>query len=102
MPEYPTIMEVSNEIAGLCSPVSIFVISHKVNFNGDLTGFKLCLIIPDDGENSLIIQQQLYMEVDSDVPFDLVIYRQSEWDELKSDVGSFAWKISLTGRKIYG
>ena len=43
-----------------------------------------------------------YMEVDSDMPYDIVLYTRKEFDELKDDEGTFAWKIYNSGAVLYG
>ena len=42
------------------------------------------------------------MEVDSDMPYDIVLYTRKEFDELKDDEGTFAWKIYNSGAVLYG
>ena len=39
----------------------------------------------------------LYAQVDCDYPFDLVLYRESEWNTLCADQRTFAWKIAQNG-----
>ena len=43
----------------------------------------------------------LYLNVDCELPFDMVIYRRSEFDKLKSEIGTFAWKINNSGAVLY-
>lgn len=42
------------------------------------------------------------MKTDCDIPFDVLIYNLSEWNELIADEGTFASKIHRTGALIYG
>ena len=65
-------------------------------------GFKLVVIVPDGDESVGELECRLYMQIDSDIPYDLVLYSQSEWEQFKNDIGSFAWKIHNTGAYIYG
>lgn len=90
------IMQTVEQIKEVCTPYEIILISQKVNTLGNLTGFKLALIMPDDCDVQKL-ECKLYMEVDTDLPCDYVLYRKCEWDELRDDVGSFAWKIDNSG-----
>ena len=91
-----------DEIRRICDPLSIILVSNKVNTDGELVSFKLVVIVPDGDESVADLECRLYMQIDSEIPYDLVLYKQSEWDAFKDDVGSFAWKINNTGAYIYG
>lgn len=78
----------------------IFIISFKVDNTGELTSFKLALILDDNAQNLPELECRLYLEVDCELPFDLVIYRQGEFDKLKEECGTFAWKINNSGAEI--
>lgn len=80
----------------------IFMISFKVNNESELTSFKLALILDDNADNLPELECRLYLEIDCEIPFDLVIYRESEFDKLKKEIGTFAWKIENSGAEIYG
>lgn len=101
MVENAVIDYVVKKIVRYTSPEKIYLISHKVNISGDLTGFKLCIILADDSQSISETEYNLYMKIDSEIPFDLVLYKHSEWEELKDDIGSFAWKIFNTGTVVY-
>lgn len=80
----------------------IFMISFKVNNESELTSFKLALILDDNADDLPELECRLYLEIDCEIPFDLVIYRESEFDKLKKEIGTFAWKIENSGAEIYG
>ncbi len=92
---------IADEIVAICSPLKIFLISNKVSRTGEITSFKLCLIVADSVPSVSELECSLYMGIDSDLPFDLVIYKKSEWNDLKDDIGTFAWKINNTGTLLY-
>lgn len=96
------ILNVSEEIKKICSPSAIILISNKINTSGDLVSFKLLIIVSDNVTSTSELECEMYMKIDSDVPFDLVLYKQSEWDSLKNEIGTFAWKINNSGVYIYG
>lgn len=80
----------------------IYLISNKVSTSGELTSFKLALIVNDSVKSISELECRLYMETDSELPYDIVLYKTSEWDELKDEIGTFAWKINNSGVLIYG
>jgi hypothetical protein len=95
------IRNIADVIVKICSPLKIYLISNKVNISGEVTSFKLCLIVADSVHSVSELECHLYMTIDSDIPFDLVIYKESEWNDLKDDIGTFAWKINNTGTLLY-
>ena len=42
------------------------------------------------------------LNIDCELPFDLVIYREDEFNKLKCEIGTFAWKINNSGTVLYG
>lgn len=80
----------------------IYLISNKISTSGELTSFKLALIVNDSVKSISELECRLYMETDSELPYDIVLYKTSEWDELKDEIGTFAWKINNSGVLIYG
>ena len=95
MTNNPEIQGVVSKLIEKCSDIeTIYLISNKISTNGTLTSFKLSLISE--------LECRLYMEVDSDMPYDIVLYTRKEFDELKDDEGTFAWKIYNSGAVLYG
>ena len=41
------------------------------------------------------------MEIDSDLPYDVLVYTREEWDRLAEDSASYAARIRRTGRVLY-
>lgn len=100
---YPEIKATADELAALGKPLRIYLISHKSNHaTGELISFKLALVVRDDTANLSELECFLYTAVDCDYPYDLVLYRQSEWDTLSQDPRTFAWSIRETGCILHG
>ena len=100
---YPEIQATADAIAELGKPIRIYLISHKTNHvTGELKSFKLAIIVSDDTANVSELECYLYTVVDCDYPYDLVLYKQSEWDTLSQDNRTFAWSIRETGSVLYG
>ncbi|GHU57312.1 hypothetical protein FACS1894132_14900 [Clostridia bacterium] len=93
------ITAVVNEITDTVSVEKIFLISKKLDVAGQLQSFKLCVII--NAESVSQAEEKLYMQIDCDISFDLVLYKTDEWDKLVNDIGSFAWKIFSSGSLLY-
>lgn len=100
---YPEIKATADEIAKLGKPIRIYLISHKSNLaTGELVSFKLALIVRDDTPNISELECFLYTAVDCNYPYDLVLYKESEWAALSNDPRTFAWSIKESGDVLYG
>lgn len=100
---YPVIQAVADEIAALGHPLKIYLISHKTNHAiNELSSFKLALIVKDDTPSISELECFLYTAVDCDCPYDLVLYKESEWKTLSQDPRTFAWSIRENGSVLYG
>jgi len=100
---FPEIQKVADEIASLGKPIRIYLISHKTNHaTNRLISFKLALIVSDQTQSISELECFLYTAVDSDYPYDLVLYKESEWNTLSGDPCTFAWSIKENGSVLYG
>jgi hypothetical protein len=96
------IQSVANTIGEKYSPKEIVLISKKINNHGELTSFKIALLVDDDISSISELECKIYIDVDSEIPYDIVIYRTSEWLYLKEDTSTFAYKIYSQGVWLYG
>lgn len=60
----------------------------------------LCIIKDTNDKRKLLTE--MYVGIDSRIPFDLVLYTVEEWNKCIDDKSSFAYIINNTGVKIYG
>lgn len=60
----------------------------------------LCIVI--DTENKRKLAADMYLQVESEVPFDLIIYTPEEWKKHISNTSSFAYHILKEGRVLNG
>lgn len=60
----------------------------------------ICVVM--DYESKMDVLNKLYMEVDSEIPIDFVLYKSDEWERYKDDTTTFASLIEKSGRVIYG
>lgn len=80
-------------------PDKIILFSQKKDLSGNVTSFKLCIVSPTDNKEE--IERSVYLDADCEIPFDLLVYTRSEWEQLIGELGSFAWKLNRTGLVIY-
>lgn len=62
-------------------------------------GVSVCVIADTDDKTAL--ESRLYLEIESDIAFGVLIYTPSEWERLLSDPQSYASRIAEKGR-AYG
>jgi hypothetical protein len=79
------------------SQVILFNIKHSVT--GETKGFKICLVM--DTEDKIEAEKRVYLDVDSAIPYDVLIYTPHEWDSLMNENNSFAKRITQEGTYVY-
>lgn len=60
----------------------------------------LCIVMDTMHKRELLTN--MYIDIESNIPFDLVLYTIEEWENCINDKSSFAYSIINTGVKIYG
>lgn len=96
----PLLASVVKQIVSLCRPVQIYLFSHKHYPNGKTASFKLAVIGLFADKPSA--EQAIYLQIDSEVSFDVLLYNQEEWQTLCESQRTFAYQILQTGTMIYG
>ncbi|MBQ3566572.1 MAG: hypothetical protein IJA12_05275 [Oscillospiraceae bacterium] len=97
------VKELQEKLLAFCKEIKkIYLISVKVDTMGELTSFKFGLIVEDSILSTSELAGNLYFNIDCELPFDLVIYTQQEFDSLKDEIGTFAYKINKSGTVLYG
>ncbi|MGN0614560.1 MAG: hypothetical protein ACI4JB_11775 [Porcipelethomonas sp.] len=103
MKDNPYVKELEKKLLDSCREIKkIYLISVKVDTMGELTSFKFGLIVDNSIKSTSELAGRLYFNIDSELPYDLVIYSEKEFDELKGEIGTFAWKINNSGTVLYG
>ncbi|MFA9380054.1 MAG: hypothetical protein ACERKO_03235 [Acetanaerobacterium sp.] len=92
------IRRVAHEIEEGEHPEHIILFNQKTGVNGNLTGFKLCVVV--DAGDKADVEKRIYLGIESDIPFDVVLYTPSEWNNLVHTPHSFASVINETGVAI--
>jgi hypothetical protein len=81
--------------------LSALIMYHqKIGNNDEVLGCKFCIIMHTD--NKLEIEKEIYKRVNSDIPFDVIIYTVDEWNRLSIKEHSFAKHILEKGVVLYG
>ena len=88
-----------DEIVRLLKPECIILFSRKQDTQGGLTAVKLCVVI--SGGDARKAEQQLYMQLDAEMPFDILVYTKEEWERLLATPLSFAGRIRQMGSVLY-
>jgi hypothetical protein len=98
-PTSPDISKVVREIDGLFPHAQIYLFNHKLDRNHEISSFKLCVIydFADKGE----AERTIYLDIDCDVPFDVVLYNQTEWDRMRAQPDSFACRVCQMGYVVH-
>ena len=100
MQEEPIITKMADDILNMCEPRKIILFSKKYNMSDELTSFKLCVIVPDNVDLTEL-ECKIYLELDCENPFNVILYKASEWEHICVDDESFANKIIKNGVVLY-
>lgn len=96
----PLIQQVAREIRSMYQVEQIILYNEKHTVTGETASFKLCVIM--DTHNKAEVERRLYLAIDCDVPYDLLLYTPAQWEHLKGCDGTFAWRIARTGSVVDG
>lgn len=88
-----------NDITELSHPEQIYIFSVKVNMRQEVTSFKLCVVA--NVESKVQLEQKIYLSLDCELPYDVVIYTVDEWKAFTNNSLSFAHSIMEKGWKVY-
>ena len=80
------LVELRDAIVRLAAPETILLVSRKEAVDGSLTAVKLCVVIGEGDPDA--VERRLYMDIDSDLPYDVLVYTRGEWDRLAEDAAS--------------
>jgi len=93
-------MEISREICALCDPSRIILFGQKTQYGSDeIRDISLCVIVDTYDKEQL--ENTIYLNVDHNVSFNLLLYTPEEWARLTQDNMSYAHKIAKKGTMVY-
>ena len=97
-----SIRQVVEDILRACRPQEIILFAEKRTMStGKLKAFSLCVVVPD-GTDCRQLRTRLHLALSADVPVNLSVYTNEEWDDLIADETSYAAWIARKGQVIYG
>ena len=101
MKDNPIIKKMAEEIVEICSPFQIFLVSYKTNSKGELTSFKVCIVVDDRYMNHTELETEILLKTDCPVPCDVIVYTVSDWNECLEDDCTFAYRVDNEGNLLY-
>lgn len=97
----PIIQKVTDEIVEICSPFQVFLVSRKTNRNGELTSFKVCIVVNDSYRNHNELEAEILINTECPIPCDIIVYNITEWNECLEDDCTFAYRVDNEGEILY-
>ena len=96
------IKEILNDIISLVSPKKVYVYGAKYTVNNSrVKSVDFCVIINDDKIDTGEVEKKLYLGIDSDLLFNVLVFKESDFNELLSDSFTFASRIMAKGYLAY-
>lgn len=92
------VKNVCDKIRDLFFPEKLIIFSQKQH-RGVVTSFKLCAVIKS--ENVFKTEHDIYLKVDSEIPFDVIVYSPEEWEKRLRNETSFASEILKKGTEYH-
>lgn len=88
------------EIKARVNPKLMVLFGTKKNMVTDkVRDIDVCIVT--ETEDKTRLEHDLYLAIDSEVSFDILIYTPEEWDVLVSDPQSYAHRILEKGTVVY-
>lgn len=94
------IQEAVERIVQLFSPSRIIEYNTKYDMDGKLRSFKLCIVGRIEDKKKMLTR--IFDEVDSEIPYDILLYTDEQFEELKNSSDAFASRVNQKGRVRYG
>lgn len=95
------IKKITSQIINIYNPQKLIMFgSQAKNTANNESDIDLCLVIKTSDKRNLLTD--MYLNIDCDKPFDLLLYTPDEWKECVLDHMSFAYVINKEGIVLYG
>ncbi len=102
-------MDFTNEISFICDELKrLFDIEKIIVFgvkkrekDNCITDLDICVISNVETCEKNAWLKKAYLEIDSEIPFDLFLYTPCEWESLTKNESSFASRIARKGCVVY-
>ncbi|SMC47926.1 hypothetical protein [Papillibacter cinnamivorans] len=94
------LVRIRDEIIAISHPEKIILYGEKKVVSSGKTGeAKFCLVL--DTADKQAVEKKLYLKIDSEVSFDIIVYTPDEWECLLEDPQSYASRILERGTILY-
>ena len=94
------IKQISDEIIKQIDPQKIILYGKKISASSDkIKEISLCIIITSGDVKK--IEKQIYLNISSDLPYNIIIYTAEEWNRFCNDTTSYAHAIKEKGVVLY-
>lgn len=93
------IKKVTEKVVKLLGPELVILYGTKINVSEKLKGFDLCVVAQT--ENKTEAEKKVYLEVEAEMPFNVLIYTPDEWNKQLEEELSFAEHINRKGTVVY-
>jgi hypothetical protein len=94
------VMRLSDAIKDLADPCGILLYGAKQDLLAEgLREVNLCVIVKEDHKE---VERMLYRALDTELAFNLLVYREEDWAKLTADPTSYAASIARKGVLLYG
>ena len=92
---------IKEQIVSLYNPSKIILFGSQAKGTATIkSDIDLCVV--KDTENKQELLADMYLNIESSKPFDLLLYTEDEWNRCVNDTTSFAYLINKKGTVIYG
>lgn len=92
---------IKEQIISLYNPSKIILFGSQAKGTATIkSDIDLCVV--KDTENKRELLADMYLNIESSIPFDLLLYTEAEWNQCVNDTTSFAYLIDKKGTVIYG
>ena len=100
MTRFAEIDKITKQFIKLYSPEKLLLFgSQAKNTARQNSDIDLCVIIETPDKHKLLTD--MYINIESDKPFDLLLYTPNEWENCSNDKLSFAYMINRDGIVLY-
>lgn len=96
------IKSILSGIISNCKPKQVVMYGEKRSLStGLVKSADFCVIIPDESINKNTVLRTLYLTLDVEIPFQVLLYTTEEWRTLTEDFSSYASAICKKGTVLY-
>ncbi|MEN6459967.1 MAG: nucleotidyltransferase domain-containing protein [Syntrophomonas sp.] len=101
MVDYQEIQSIKEQVIRLFKPEKILMFGSQAKGSArQQSDIDLCIILNTDNKRALLAD--MYLQIDSKRPLDLILYTPQEWSQVVGESGTFAYMIAEKGEEIYG